>query len=267
MQKKFFKAVMAAVAVVGMFAILLGSELWVKANIYHPDAVTTVRNSTTGKNTQAYLIGKTQVYIDKTYRMDMPLWQIFVNGEGTNNDKEHYRPIQPGDADLALNSHDDEINPNPFVMRLKIKNLAYIPIDINAQNFKIRNAHGEIVAPSQAWQDKLAEAGFFAGTGKMTQIDPNDEKILWLVYGTKTEVVEPGSVQQEFVRMNYDSDSDILATKVEFPFNYTEDTLIGNYTSDYQYRYNIGFAGALLWLALCGTVYYRKKDNYSDDEE
>lgn len=267
MQKKFFKAVMAAVAVVGMFAILLGSELWVKANIYHPDAVTTVRNSTTGKNTQAYLIGKTQVYIDKTYRMDMPLWQIFVNGEGTNNDKEHYRPIQPGDAALALNSHDDEINPNPFVMRLKIKNLTYIPIDINAQNFKIRNAHGEIVAPSQAWQDKLAEAGFFAGTGKMTQIDPNDEKILWLVYGTKTEVVEPGSVQQEFVRMNYDSDSDILATKVEFPFNYTEDTLIGNYTSDYQYRYNIGFAGALLWLALCGTVYYRRKDNYSDDEE
>ena len=254
-------------AIIGAFIILFCSEIWVKSNIYHPDAVTTVINDTTGKHTQAYLIGKMQVYIDKTYRMDMPLWTLFVNGEGMSNRPQTFKTIEAGDSALSLNKDNSDINENPFILRLKVKNLSYSPIDLNAQNFKIRTMNGTIVAPNKAWQDKLAEAGFYSGAGNKTQLGPNEERILWLVYGTKTEYIEPGTIQQEFVRMNYDSDSDILATKVEFPFNYTEDTVIGNYTSDYQYRYNIGFALALLWVAGCGAVYYRKSKNLDESDK
>ena len=269
MNKKYLRICSAVIAVVGALAILFGTELWVKSNIFHPDAVTTVSNETTGKHTQAYLIGKMQVYIDKTYRMDMPMWQLFVNGEGMSNRPQSYKPIEAGDAALSLNKDDSEINENPFIMRLKVKNLSYSAIDLNAQNFKIRTMSGKIVAPNEAWQKKLAEAGFFAGAGDKTQVGPNEERILWLVYGTKTEVIEPGTLQQEYVRMNYDSDIDMLATKVEFPFNYVDTTPIGNYTSEYQYRYNIGLMIVLFWLAICGTVYYRKSksiDEYDDED-
>ena len=264
MQKKYLKMLTVAVAAIGAFIILMGTELWVKSNIFHPDAVTTIINSTTGRHTQAYLIGKMQVYIDKTYRMDMPLWQLFVNGEGMSNRPNSYKNIEPGDAELSLNKDDSEINPNPFVMRLKVKNLSYVPMDLNAQNFKIRTMSGKVVAPSEAWQNKLAEAGFYAGAGDKTQLGPNEERILWLVYGTKTELIEPGSLHQEYVLMNYDSDIDVLATKVEFPFNYTEDTQIGNYTSEYQYRYNIGIVLVMVWFAVCGAVYYRKSKGLED---
>ena len=265
MKKTYFRICTFLVAVVGVMSILFASELWVKSNIFHPDAVTTVTNDTTNKHTQAYLIGKMQVYIDKTYRMDMPMWKLFVNGEGMSNRPDTFKAIEAGDSELSLNKDNSEINENPFVMRLKVKNLSYAPMDLNAQNFKIRTMSGDVVAPNKAWQDKLAEAGFYAGAGDKTQLGPNEERILWLVYGTKTEYIEPGTVQQEYVRMNYDSDIDMLATKVEFPFNYTEDTIIGNFASEYQYRYNIGFAAALFWLAICGTVYYRKSKDFDED--
>ena len=182
-----------------------------------------------------------------------------------SNRPDTFKAIEAGDSELSLNKDNSEINENPFVMRLKVKNLSYAPMDLNAQNFKIRTMSGDVVAPNKAWQDKLAEAGFYAGAGDKTQLGPNEERILWLVYGTKTEYIEPGTVQQEYVRMNYDSDIDMLATKVEFPFNYTEDTIIGNFASEYQYRYNIGFAAALFWLAICGTVYYRKSKDFDED--
>ena len=266
MKKTYFKICTLLVAVVGVFAILFGAELWVKDHIFHPDAVTTISNDTTGKHTQAYLIGKAQVYIDKTYRMDMPMWRLFVNGEGKANHPNTYKLIAAGNAELSLNKDDDSINENPFIMRLKVKNLTYAPMDINAKNFKIRTMSGEVIAPNKAWQDKLAQAGFFAGAGNKTQLGPNEERILWLVYGTKTDYLEAGTVQQEYVRINYDSDIDMLATKVEFPFNYTEDTQIGNFTSEFQYRYNIGFVVALFWLALCGAVYYRKSEDFEDED-
>lgn len=266
MKKVYFRVCTFLVAIIGMFSILFASELWVKSNIFHPDAVTTVINDTTGKHTQAYLVGKMQVYIDKTYRMDMPMWKLFVNGEGASNRPQSFKTIEAGDSELSLNKDDSEINENPFIMRLKVKNLSYAPMELNAQNFKIRTASGAIVSPNKAWQNKLAEAGFFAGAGNKVQLGPDEERILWLVYGTKTEVIEPGSIQQEYIRVNYDSDIDMLATKVEIPFNYTEDAQIGNYTSDYQYRYNIGFAGALFWLAICGAVYVRKSKDFEDED-
>lgn len=270
MRRNYFRAIMLLIASVGVLAILFASELWVKSNIYHPDAATTIVNDTTHKHTQAYLIGKMQVYIDKTYRMDMPMWTLFVNGEGMANRPQSFKAIEPGDASLSLNKDDSDINENPFVVRLKVKNLSYSPVDLNAQNFKIRTMSGEVIAPNKAWQNKLAQAGFYAGAGDKTQLGPNEERILWLVYGTKTAYVEPGTVQQEYMRINYDSDVDWLATKVEFPFNYTDDTIIGNYASEYQYRYNIGFALALVWIALCGTFYYRKSKNmpggYEEDD-
>ena len=266
MKKTYLRVCTLIVAAVGMFAILFGAELWVKSYIFHPDAVTTVNNDTTQRHTQAYLIGKLQVYIDKTYRMDMPMWQLFVNGEGMANRPQSYKLIEPGEAALSLNKDDSEINENPFVMRLKIKNLSYAPVELNAQNFKIRTAGGKLIAPNEAWQNKLAEAGFYAGAGEKAQLGPNEERILWLVYGTKTEVIEPGTLHQEYVVMNYDSDIDVLATKVEFPFNYTDDTIIGNYTSEFQYRYNIGFVVALFWLSICGAVYYRKSKNIVEED-
>ena len=267
MKKNYLKICTLLVAAIGMFAILFTSELWVKSHIFHPDAVTTITNDTTGKHTQAYLIGKAQVYIDKTYRMDMPMWKLFVNSEGKSNHPNTFKTIEAGDAELSLNKDSEDINENPFVVRLKVKNLTYAPMNINAQNFKVRTMAGEIISPNEAWQNKLAEAGFFAGAGEKTQLGPDEERILWLVYGTKTEYLEPGTVQQEYVRINYDSDIDMLATKVEFPFNYTDDTQIGNFTSEFQYRYNIGFAVALFWLALCGAVYYRKSRDYEDEDE
>lgn len=267
MRKTYFKAVTFIVAIVGVFAILFGSELWVKSYIFHPDAVTTIVNNTTKKHTQAYLIGAMQVYIDKTYRMDMPMWKLFVNGEGMTNRPNSFKTISAGDSELSLNKDDSEINENPFVMRLKVKNLSYAPVDLHARNFKIRTMSGDIIAPNEAWQNKLAEAGFYAGAGDKMQLGPNEERILWLVYGTKTEYVEPGTVQQEYVRMNYDTDIDMLATKIEFPFNYTDDMQIGNYASEFQYRYNIGFAAAILWVAICGAVYYRKRNDFEDEDE
>lgn len=267
MRRTYFRIMMFLAATIGSLAILFGTEIWVKTNIFHPDAATTVINTTTGKHTQAYLVGKLQVYIDKTYRMDMPMWTLFVNGEGLANHPQTFKPIEAGDSSLSLNKDNSDINENPFIVRLKIKNLSYSAIDLNAQNFKIHTMSGDIVAPSKAWQEKLAQAGFYAGAGQKTQLGPNEERILWLVYGTKTDYVEPGTVQQEYMRINYDSDIDWLATKVEFPFNYTDDTIIGNYTSDYQYRYNIGFALVLVWLALCGTVYYRKSKSMTDSDE
>lgn len=263
MQKNYFRIIMAAIAVIGTGIILFGTEIWTRSNIYHPDKVTTVYNETTGMNTQSYLVGKMAIYIDKTYRMDMPLFQLFVNGEGIDNNPS-YQEIGPGSQELSLNSKDADINPNPFVMRLRIKNLGFEPIDVNAQNFKIRDVHDNLVAPNDAWQNKLAEAGFFSGVGNATQIGPNEERIIWLVYGTKSETLEPGSVHQEYVRINYDSDYDFFATKVEFPFNFTEDTPIGNYTSDYQYMYNIGFFSLLVWLGFCGAVYFRKSKDFEE---
>ena len=72
MTKGKLRITMAIVTIVGLVIGLFAIELWSKSVIYRPDAVTTVHNMTTDKNTQAYLIGKMQVYIDKTYRMEMP---------------------------------------------------------------------------------------------------------------------------------------------------------------------------------------------------
>lgn len=261
MPKNQFRTIMIAITIAGIAIGLFATEIWSKSFIYHPDAVTTVHNDTTNKNTQAYAIGKMQVYIDQTYRMDMPLFQLFVNGEGMYNDPG-FQAIEAGNSLLSLNSNDPDINPNPFIMRLKIRNLSKDTININAQNFKIRDVSGNVIPPNNAWQEQLARAGIFSGAGTRTDIGAGEEKVLWLVYGTKTEEQKPGYLYQEYVRINYDSDIDWLATKVEFPFNYTADTPIGNYSTEYQYVYNIGFGFILVWIAFCGIIYYRKSQDF-----
>lgn len=266
MTKNMLRAVMAAVFFIGSLLMVVGVDLWTRTIVYNPDMVVTVHNDTTDKNTQAYGIGKMRVYIDQTYRMDMPLWEMFIKSEGMYNDP-NFDAIQPGMAELVLNHDDESINPNPFIMRLKIMNVSDENITINADNFMIRNVQGDIIKPNHAWQEVMAKANIFSGVLDKTEIKPDEEKVLWLVYGTKTQEQEAGYAYQEFVRINYDSDSDFFATKVEFPFNYTESTPIGNYTDTYDYMYLVGFLGILAWLGICGAVYYRKAKEMDEDEE
>ena len=265
MTKGKLRITMAIVTIVGLVIGLFAIELWSKSVIYRPDAVTTVHNMTTDKNTQAYLIGKMQVYIDKTYRMEMPLFQLFVKSEGIYNDP-NFNEIQPGESKLSLNKDDEFVDPNPFILRLKIRNLSDTPININCDNFKIHTFGDQLIRPNRAWQEVLAKAGFFAGALDKTMIEPDEEKILWLVYGTKTEDTTAGDTYQEYVHINYDSDIDMFATKIEFPFNFTSDTKIGNYNDETAYIYQSGIVGLLIWISLCIGVYYRKAKKIDEEE-
>lgn len=255
MSKTMLKAISVGVFLIGCIAIVCGVNLWTRSIIYNPDLVVTVHNDTTNRNTQAYGIGQMRVYIDQTFRMDMPIWQMYVKSQGAYNNPE-FNEIKPGAAELVLNRDNKDINENPFIMKLKIMNVSDQPIYINADRFMIRTVNDEIIKPNHAWQEVLAKAKMFSGALDQTEIQPNEEKVLWLVFGTKSAEQKAGAVYQEFVRINYDSDSDLFATKVEFPFNFTEATRIGNTTSVSDTMYSIGFIGVLIWLGICGAGYY-----------
>lgn len=250
------RIITAIVAVMGIAASMFGANVASRQHIYNPNAVTTVRNDTTGKLTQAYSIGNMQIYIDQTYRMDMPLWMLFVNAEGISYNS-NFKQIEPGNPALSLNKDDSKISPSPFVMRLKIRNLSDKPISIKAGNFKIRTSQGEIYSPSEAWQKELARAGMFSGSNNQNVINPDDEKILWLVYGTKSAENGTQDTDKDYVRVNYGSDNDFLATKVEFPFNFDSTTSIGNVGQEIMYDYNIAVIASFVWLALCGFCYFK----------
>lgn len=255
MSKTMLRAISIGVFLIGSLAIICGVSLWTRSIIYNPDLVVTVHNDTTDRNTQAYGIGNMRVYIDQTFRMDMPIWQTYVKAQGAFNNPQ-FDEIKPGAAELVLNRNNNDIDENPFIMKLKIMNVSDKPISINADRFMIRTLNNEVIKPNHAWQEVLAKAKMFSGALDQKEIQPNEEKVLWLVYGTKTSPQKAGAVYQEFVRINYDSDSDMLATKVEFPFNYTDDTRVGNTTAVSDSMYNIGFIGILIWLGICGAGYY-----------
>lgn len=251
------KVVTILVFVVGLFFILMGTEIMARQTIYHPDAVITVHNDTTDKNTQAYAVGKMQIYIDQTYRMEMPLWSLYVKTQGLSYNPSFNAIKDEGNSELSMLNSGENNNPNPFIMKLKIKNLDRNPIYLNAANFKIRDVHGNVFYPVMNWQHVMAEAGMFSGVDEQTEIQSGKEKVLWLVYSTPTLDSSEGGTYQEYVQINYDSDSDLFATKVEFPFNYTEDFPIGNYEDESDKAYSFGLILILGWLAICGAGYFR----------
>lgn len=258
MSKTSLKGITLIAILVGCFVILLGTEYFARQIIYHPDAVITVHNDTTDKNTQAYAIGNMQVYIDETYRMEMPLFTNFVKMHGIAYNPNFNALGEDGNTSLSLLKDNEKNNPDPFIMKLKIKNLDASPIYINNQNFMLRTVQGSVYKPNQAWQDVLDKAGFFAGAGDNMEIKPKEEKVLWLVYGTPAAGEDAGDIYQEFVRINYDSNNDAFATKVEFPFNYTADYYVGNTTEISNGVYSNGIFVLLGWFALCGLFYYKK---------
>ena len=265
MDKIKIRVITFCVFLICFFCILIGTDIYARSLPYHPDANMTVYNPTTDKITQAYAIGKMQVYIDQTYRMEMPLWAYYVKAEGTrhNNGEDFNEISDSGNENLSMLRNDSSNDPNPFIMRLNIKNISEKPIAINANNFKITSHDREkVYSPDANWQEVMNKAGMFAGVAPNNEIAPNEEKILWLVYSTPSQQQVAGAVYQEYVRINYDSDSDIFATKVEFPFNYTVDFQTGNFESERDNRYQIGIFLIFAWIALCGTAYYKISKNY-----
>ena len=245
--------------IVGLLFLLVGLNIFAKMNVVHPDGVITVHNNTTNKNTQAYAVGKMQIYIDETYRMDMPLWSFYVKTQGENNN-ETFNALNEGNENLSLIKDNSDYNPNPFILKLKIKNISKAPIYLNYKNFKIRDVQGNIYAPHDEWQKVMSEAGMFAGTNKNNQINPNEEKVLWLLFATPSQEIKDASAYQEYVRINYDSDSDLMATKIEFPFNYTTDYPIGDYQEITNNAYSKGLIAILLWTSICILGYYKLKE-------
>lgn len=266
MSKSTFKIIMVVITIIGTLAVLAGIDIYSKTIIYHPDAVVTVRNSTTNKNTQAYAIGKMQIYIDQTYRMEMPLWAYWVREQGKMYDPDFDDIQDSGNENLSMQLNNPDNSPAPFILKLKIKNLDGESIYLNAENFKIRSIKNQIYSPNMAWQETLAHAGFFSGAGDQTELKPQQENTLWLVYGTPAPSIEDegeGTIYQEYVRINYDSTNDLLATKVEFPFNFTADYPIGNYEAEANFAYAQGTVAFLLWLALCGIIYYKGRNKFA----
>ena len=266
MTKRTFSIVMIVSFVIGVGIILFFTDLYAKQIPYRPDAVITIHNDTTGKNTQAYAIGKMQVYIDETYRMEMPLWALFVKAEGMKNNGGHFDEISDtGNEELSMVRDNPANDANPFIVKLKVKNISKAPISILASNFKIRQPDGTIYVPDMNWQSVLAKAGFFSGVDSQREIAPNEEKVLYLVYATPTGQQQAGNVYQEYIQINYDSDSDLFATKVAFPFNYTVDYEVGTFGMERKERFDAGIFALMAWLAICGAVYYRKKNDMLDD--
>ena len=264
MNRTKLKIITSLFFVIGTVVMLLGTEIYARMLPYHPDAVMTVYNENTHKNTQAYAIGKMQVYIDQTYRMEMPLWAYYVKAEGIKHNNGTFDEISDsGNEYLSMMRNDTNNDPNPFIMRLKIRNISNNTIAINSNNFKIRTMDGGTVySPDSNWQEVMNKAGMFAGISPNNEIEPDEEKVLWLVYATPSQQQVAGAVYQEYVRINYDSDNDMFATKVEFPFNYTIDFQTGNYEAERNDRYQVGVFLVFVWLAICGTTYFKLSKRY-----
>lgn len=265
MTKNKFRIITGLVSLLGLFVILIGIDIYTKSFIVHPDAVMTIHNKTTDKNTQAYAIGKMQVYIDETYRSDMPVWMFYVKTQAENNTHKEFTALDGGNEKLSLLQENSNNNANPFIMKLKVKNISNTPIYLNSANFKIRDVKNNIYKPNAEWQKVLGQAGMFSGTKGQNEINPHEEKVLWLVYGTPSQDRKDASTYQEYVRINYDDDSDLLATKVEFPFNFTTNYPIGDYGDIVNTTNTQGITVILIWVGLCIAFYIKKKDSFDED--
>ena len=267
MTKTKLRIISLTVAILGVIGIIIGTVFYTKDLVVHPDTIMTVFNDTTNRKTQAYGIGDLQVYIDQTYRADLPLFIMQVKAVGDEYTNGNFTGLDNLDESYSFTQGHDDYDINPFIMKLKIKNVNDIPREIRASDFKIRNGEDTFYSPIDKWQTVLAEAGFFAGTGNQMVLQPGEEKVLWLVFGTPSEEKADGAVYQEYVRMNYGSQFDSLATKVEFPFNYTLGEPIGDYGEIMNAAYDKALLAVIAWLVIVGTVYYRKKRKFDLEDE
>ena len=208
---------MAVVFIAMTGVLLLFSRIYISSKTVHPDGIVTMVNPTTDQRVQAYAIGKMQVYIDMAYRMDLPVWNMYLRTLAQQYD--HSVPELTGEQDtnLALNRENPDADINPFILRLTIRNISDTPIDIKAESFNLRTLDDDIITPDLAWAKVLDEIGFFAGCGNTTKLEAGDTKTLWLVYGAPSKENVDEMDLQEYVRVNYGSDNELFATKVEFP--------------------------------------------------
>ena len=251
------------VAVLGTIGIIFGTMVYVQGLVVHPDQVVTVYNPTTNKRTQSYLIGDLQVYIEQTYRMEMSVFQRYVNMSGFANYGDKFSPIESGDESLSLIAKDKEVNPNPFVVKLNIRNVGPRDREIRSRQFFIRRNNDKLVSPDADWQDKLAEAGFFAGVAKNDKniLHSGEVETLWLVYGT---TASENPFENEHIRQLYGSPKDWLAVKVEYPFNFVYGTPYGDYDEITSAGYKKGAIALLLFYAIVGITTWRIAKNQQE---
>ncbi len=244
------------IAVIGTIAIIFGTMVYVQSLIVHPDQVVTVYNPTTNKRTQSYLIGDLQVYIEQTYRMDMNVFQRYINMNGFANFGDKFVPIEAGDESLSLVAKDKNVSPNPFIIKLNIRNIGERDREIRSRQFFIRRDGDKLVAPDANWQEKLAEAGLFSGVAKNHKniIPAGEVETLWLVYGTETS---ENPFENEHIRQLYGSADDWLAVKVEYPFNFVYGTPYGDYDEITGAGYKKGAIALLIFYAIVGIASWR----------
>lgn len=257
-----------AVIFVAVTGILLAcSKIYVSSKTVHPDGIVTMVNPTTDQRVQAYAIGKMQVYIDMAYRMELPVWNMYLRTIAKQYGHDVPELTGGEDVNLALNRDNPDADINPFILRLTIKNISKTPIEIKAENFSLRTLDDEIINPDMAWAKVLDEVGFFAGTGNSKQLEAGDTKTLWLIYGAPSKENVDEMALQEYVRVNYGSDNTLFSTKVEFPFNYTLGFPIADY-GEITNRASRDCALALLfWFAIYGLAFFKIKDRFEEDEE
>ncbi len=256
MKKIVITAIFAAL--IGTALVVAGTTWYVQSLVVHPDHVITVENPTTKQRTQSYLIGDLQVYIEQTYRIDMKLWQTYVDMNGFGRFGEEYKAIS-GTADdrFSMLSGGKDANPNPFIVKLRIINVGKQPRQILSRQTLIHRSDGTLVAPNPAWQEQLAKAGLFSGVSLNDKdiINPGEAETMYLVYATP---VAENPFAQEQIRMHYGSDQDWLAVKVEFPFNFVYGTPYGDYKEITSKGYDRGAIILLAMYAVIGTIAYRK---------
>lgn len=268
MSKTTLRIITFIVFLVGCFGVLVGTNIYKKSFIVHPDAVMTIKNPTSGMFTQSYLIGKMEVYINRTFRMKPSDLSDLVMEGAVKSDPNFFIPQSMSLSMLDSNPKNSE---NPFIMQLSIRNLDDVPIYVSSKQIQLRDVEGNIFTAHDEWQELLGKAGYFSGSPSNDMIQPKELKTMWLVYPTPSaEIEDSPEAYREYVRILYDGDGGVFTTKIEFPFNYEDDTPIGDYSSVSRYTAFVSLGALFLWLAICGLVYYRlsrKMDEYEEDEE
>lgn len=257
---------MSIIFVVVTGLLLVGSRIYVNSKTVHPDGLVTMINPTTDQRVQAYSIGRMQVYIDMTYRMDLPVWNMYLKSLAQQYGRD-VPELTDGNGELALNRDDPNADINPFILRLTIKNVSDEPLTVRAKDFSLRTEDDKIIPADLNWANVLDKVGFFAGTGNTTSIDAGDTKTLWLVYGAPSVNNTDDLQLQEYVRVNYGSDNELFATKVEFPFNYVMGFPIGDYGTITEEAESDSAIILILWFAVFGIAVFRVKDRFEDEEE
>lgn len=267
MDKKRFRIIMALIFVAVTGLLLFCSKIYICSKTVHPDGIVTQINPTTNQRVQAYAIGKMQVYIDMAYRMDLPVWNMYLRSIAEQYGHDVPELNGKESVDLALNRDNSENDINPFILRLTIKNISNAPLTIDAKNFSLRTMNDDIIAPDLAWAKVLDEVGFFAGTGNSKTLDAGESKTLWLVYGAPSTDNTEELELQEYVRINYGSDNSLFSTKVEFPFNYTLGFPIADYGAITSEAARNCAVVLLLWFAGFGLAVFKIKDRFEEEEE